>query len=193
MASGEKLEGNCFGCGDSAASLDEVPPIWLPKQANFFHAGSEASNILEIGTNSGYSALIFLLGNPSSQLTIFDIGEHKYTRPCVDYLQSVFPNRITSYYGDSLKTVQEFHRKNPTTRFDVIHIDGGHLAHQVRGDIANCHKVAAKKNVVFSDDDNYPHIFAINREMTSKNVWQPLTTFYETFTAPHYVAQYIVP
>jgi hypothetical protein len=187
--SGEPLEGNCFGSGDDVGS---VPSIWLPKQANFFHACSDAKHVMEIGTNSGYSALIFLLANPSSTLTLFDLGEHAYTRPCVEYLQSVFPDRITAYYGDSLQAVPEFHASHPEARFDVIHIDGGHHETQVRGDIANCHKVAAPGNVVFSDDDNQYHIYRINREMTEKGVWKPVAGYYETYDAPHYVASYVV-
>lgn len=183
------LEGNCFGSG---YNVETVPDLWLPKQANFFHAGSAAKNIMEIGTNCGYSALIFLLANDTSKLTIFDLGDHAYTRPCVEYLQSVFPNRIKAIYGDSIVTVPQFITENPDEKFDVIHIDGGHGDSQVRGDIANCHKLAAKNNVTFSDDENIRYIYLINREMVTNGVWTPVDGYYETYDAPHYVASYVV-
>lgn len=185
----ERLEGNCFGDG---FIVNEVPDRWLSKQANLYHAGLNASNILEIGVNCGYSALIFLIANPLSKLTLFDIGEHRYTRPCVDYLQSNFPNRITIYYGNSLVTVPEYYKNNPNSKFDVIHIDGGHGEDVIRGDITNCHLLASPNNTVFSDDDDVPHINAFNREMVNRGVWKIKEGFYETYACPHYVTEYIV-
>ena len=75
----------------------------LSKQVNMFRIGRTAKNIIEIGFNAGHSALVFLIANPDSKLTIYDIGWHPYTRACYYYLDSVFPGRITFIEGDSLE------------------------------------------------------------------------------------------
>ena len=126
---GEKVEGNCF---TEDLNIDNTINELIYKQLNHFSLGTKATNIMEIGFNAGHSSLLYLLANPKSKLTVFDLCEHKYTIPCFQYLQSVFPNRLEMFPGDSTKTVPEFSSKNPNTKFDLIHIDGAHV-----GDIPN--------------------------------------------------------
>jgi len=120
---GEKVEGNCF---TKHLNIDKEINDLIYKQLNHFSLGKNANNIMEIGFNAGHSSLLYLLSNKNSKLTIFDICEHKYTIPCFKYLQSVFPNRLKIFPGDSTKTVPNFYKKNPNTKFDLIHIDGCH-------------------------------------------------------------------
>ena len=86
----------------------------------------------------------------SIQNTIFDICEHKYTLPCFKYLQSVFPNRLQIFPGDSTKTVAEFYTNNPNTKFDLIHIDGGHFGEIPNKDFYNSLKLAS--DIIIWDD-----------------------------------------
>ena len=105
---------------------------------------------MEIGFNAGHSSLLYLLANPSSKLTIFDICEHKYTLPCFKYLQSVFPNRLEIFPGDSTKTVPEFSINNPNTKFDLIHIDGAHFGSIANKDFYNSLPLAS--DIIVWDD-----------------------------------------
>ena len=36
---------------------------------------------MEIGFNAGHSSFLYLISNPNSKITVFDLCEHKYTLP----------------------------------------------------------------------------------------------------------------
>jgi lipopolysaccharide biosynthesis glycosyltransferase len=144
---GENVEGNCF---TEHLNIDKKIDVLIYKQLNHFSLGKNATNIMEIGFNAGHSSLLYLLSNPNSKLTIFDLCEHKYTLPCFEYLQSVFPDRLQIFPGDSTKTVPNFFNLNPNTRFDLIHIDGGHFGDIPNKDFYNSLKLAS--NIIIWDD-----------------------------------------
>lgn len=140
-ASGEAVEGNCFYLHKR---IDMPLVDLLPKQMNLFSLGRIARTVLEIGFNAGHSTLLFLLANPASSVVCFDLCEHKYTRPCFEFLASRFPGRVELYAGDSLKTVPRFIAENPGRMFDLVHIDGCHEAAVADGDFWNCYGVARR-------------------------------------------------
>ena len=146
---GEKVEGNCF---TQHLNIDNTIKKLIYKQLNHFSLGLNATNIMEIGFNAGHSSLLYLLANPNSKLTIFDICQHKYTLPCFKYLQSVFPDRLQIFPGDSTKTVAEFYTNNPNTKFDLIHIDGAHFGDIPNKDFYNSLKLAS--DIIVWDDTN---------------------------------------
>ena len=144
---GEEVEGNCF---TEHLNIDNTINELIYKQLNHFILGMNATNIMEIGFNAGHSSLLYLLANPNSKLTIFDICEHKYTIPCFKYLQSVFPDRLQIFPGDSTKTVPEFYTNNSNTKFDLIHIDGAHFGDIPNKDFYNSLKLAS--DIIIWDD-----------------------------------------
>ncbi len=147
LETGEKVEGNCFYEHLNIKSrISEL----IFKQCNHYTLGSMSKSIMEIGFNAGHSSLLYLISNPSCNVTIFDICEHKYTLPCFEYLQSVFPGRLEIYPGDSTITVPEYHNKHPDKRFDLIHIDGCHLANIADIDFHNAMKMAS--DILIWDD-----------------------------------------
>lgn len=148
---GEPVEGNCF---TQHMNIDKVIPDLVYKQLNHFSLGQVSNDIMEIGFNAGHSSLLYLLANPNSKLTIFDICEHKYTMPCFNYLQSLFPNRLTIYPGDSTKTIPQFFKDNTNRKFDLIHIDGAHFGDIPNKDFYNSLKLAG--DVMIWDDTQIP-------------------------------------
>ena len=89
VESNTPLEGNCFYYHES---LNPFPELYS-KQINLFWCGKQAAtNLCEIGFNAGHSAMLLLLGRDRTPLrfTIFDLGHHAYTKPCVEYIQSKF-------------------------------------------------------------------------------------------------------
>ena len=144
---GEKVEENCF---TQHLNIDNTINELIYKQLNHFSLGLNATNIMEIGFNAGHSSLLYLLANPNSKLTIFDICEHKYTIPCFKYLQSVFSDRLQIFPGDSTKTVAEFYTNNSNTKFDLIHIDGAHFGDIPNKDFYNSLKLAS--DIIVWDD-----------------------------------------
>lgn len=106
-------------------------------------------NICEIGFNAGFSSLLLLLARKnikSTNLLIFDIGEHKYVKPCLEYIKNNFENNnndiktsINYIEGNSITTVPNFINNNSSLigTFDLIHIDGGHTYECILNDIKN--------------------------------------------------------
>jgi tRNA(Leu) C34 or U34 (ribose-2'-O)-methylase TrmL len=85
VESNSLLEGNSFYIHGSLNLYSEL----YTKQLNLFWCGMQASTkICEIGFNAGHSCMLMLLGREKTSLdfTIFDIGHHNYTKPCLDYM-----------------------------------------------------------------------------------------------------------
>ncbi len=89
-------------------------------------AGENIRSVMEIGFNAGHSADVFLKNNNNISLTSFDLGSHNYLLTGKEYIDTTYPNRHMIILGNSVRTVPTFNRNNPTTKFDVIFIDGGH-------------------------------------------------------------------
>ena len=146
--SGELLEGNVFyehHCQDF-----NIHNEFQNKRYNLFYHGKLALDILEIGFNAGHSALLYLIANPYSKIHFFDLGEHKYSRACFDYLNSKFPGRLSVVWGDSTITMPQ----TPDRLYDFIHIDGGHTRIVAESDFYNCKSLAKKNALVMIDDYN---------------------------------------
>lgn len=115
------LDGNLFYV-DLQDAINVMPVDSLKeKRRNLVSLMEGRNNILEIGFNAGHSALIMLLVNQESRITIIDICQHPYTKACFNYLDSRFPGRLTLIVGDSTKVIQ----KLSSEKFDLIHYDGG--------------------------------------------------------------------
>jgi hypothetical protein len=169
--SGELCEGNCFWKHLTTEYQEEL----ISKRTNLFNFGSKSKHIMEIGFNAGHSCLLFLLSNPSSKIVIFDINEHKYTKPCFEYLDREFPNRMTFITGDSTKTVPQFAREYPYLKFDLIHVDGCHNLDIITQDLKNIRHLVANNHVIISDDDQISHVHKLHRKLVEDKVLQPIT------------------
>jgi hypothetical protein len=154
------LEGNSFYVHESL----QVYPDLYTKQLNLFWCGKQAlTKICEIGFNAGHSTMLLLLGRKNTPLdfTIFDIGMHRYTKPCVNYITSQFPHVNFEYIeGDSTITMPKWIELNPTKigLYDVVHVDGGHSDHCISNDMKNADILVKKGGIVIVDDTNMQHI-----------------------------------
>lgn len=173
---GEHVEGNCF---TEHMNIDKKIDKLIYKQLNHFSLGLDATNVMEIGFNAGHSSLLYLLANPNSKLTIFDICTHKYVLPCFEYLQSVFPGRLQIFPGDSTKTVPEFYIKNPDVKFDVIHIDGAHFGDIPNKDFYNSLKLAS--GVIVWDDTQIKTLNDLFNEYVIKGLVREITMYKTSF------------
>ena len=180
---GEKVEGNCF---TAHMDIDRTINSLIYKQLNHFSLGSNATNIMEIGFNAGHSSLLYLLSNPNSKLTIFDLCEHKYTMPCFKYLQSVFPNRLEIIPGDSTKTIPHYYKSNPHTKFDLIHIDGGHFGDIPNKDFYNSLNLAS--DVIIWDDTQIESLDKLFNNYINKGLIYEIF-LYKTFVYQHRICR----
>lgn len=149
---GEPLEGNIFyeHLEVNKANLSER---FFPKRAGLAMFAMSHDNILEIGFNSGFSALLMLTANPNLKLTSVDICEHKYTLPCYNYLRSIFGNRIDLVQGDSTKVLRTAIEAYKDVTGYII--DGGHGLNVAETDLKNVIEYAKPGSVLCFDDSDF--------------------------------------
>lgn len=186
IASGETCEGNCFLFHNSVTYAPEL----RSKQINLYACGKQARRILEIGFNAGHSCLLFLLANPDSLITIFDIDMWRYTRPCFEYLNSQFPGRMEFIAGDSLHTVPAYYAAHPDVSFDVVHVDGAHDAIHVQGDMENVRRLSTTDTLVILDDDNNYTIREINQRWEDEGKIVRVSGLLDTLLYTHLVVHW---
>jgi predicted O-methyltransferase YrrM len=148
---GEPLEGNIFMIHHTTNYTD----IFLNKSKNISNLvlNKNIKNIMEIGFNSGFSALLMLLTNPNIYISCFDLGEHKYTMPCYIKIKETFGDRINIIIGDSTKTLQ-----NVNDNYDLIHIDGGHSTEVADSDIINSYRLSKQGTILIMDDYDFHNL-----------------------------------
>jgi hypothetical protein len=160
VASNEALEGNSFYYD---RTLNLFPELYA-KQQNLFWCGKQAeTRICEIGFNAGHSTLLMLLGRENTPLnyTIFDIGHHAYTKPCVKYIESKFQHVAFEYIeGDSTITMPKWISENSALlgTYDVVHVDGGHSEECISNDMKNTDILVKVNGIVIVDDTSSYHI-----------------------------------
>jgi predicted O-methyltransferase YrrM len=176
--SGSLLEGSSFTRHETDGQL--LPEL-INKQRNLYSLARGVGQILEIGFNAGHSALLFLLANPSTQVTAIDLGAHPYVDLCRDYLTGVFPGRLTLLKGDSRELLA---RQTEVGRYDLIHVDGGHQREVVESDVS--HAVRLLPTYLVLDDTQDPVI----QEIGDLLLDQLLAT--ECQMAPTYLYQHLV-
>jgi predicted O-methyltransferase YrrM len=144
----EDLEGNIW----SRNHTIEPESTLLNKQKNIVWLAKELKEgtVLEVGLNAGFSALLFLLSNPTIKLIGYDLGEHEYAKRCVETLQSDFPGRLEVVFGDSRKTLPLL----PSKSFECIHIDGGHSEEVAKSDVKEASRLLKSNGFLLVDDTN---------------------------------------
>jgi len=154
------LEGNCFYYHQT---LNKFPELYL-KQINLYWCGKQGgSRVCEIGFNGGHSTMLLLLGREKTPLdfTIFDIGHHAYTKPCLEYIKSKFSHVNFEYIeGDSTITMPAWIHENKSCiwSYDLIHVDGGHTEHCISNDMKYADILLKAGGLVIIDDTNHYHI-----------------------------------
>ena len=148
---GEYLEGNIFMLHQTTTYSD----VYLNKAKNISNLllNKNIKNVMEIGFNSGFSALLMLITNPNIKIICFDLGEHTYTMPCYKQIKKTFGDRINLIIGDSTKTLE-----NINDNYDLIHIDGGHTTDVATSDIIQSYRLSKNKTILIMDDYDFPNL-----------------------------------
>jgi predicted O-methyltransferase YrrM len=76
-----------------------------------------------------------------------------YTKPCLDFLNSIFENRVTLVEGWSQVTL----RDDSESGFDLVHIDADHTYDAVAADLANSLPKCMIGAIVVMDDYEEPN------------------------------------
>jgi len=160
----ESLEGGVFYWHGETIHRDRPPAVDLaPARRNLWRATRFKKSMLEVGVNAGHSALLALSGNPDLVFHGVDIGSHRYTAPCVDYLAEQFPGRVHYYRGDSREALPYLATHRAELDFDIFHVDGGHTDEVCRADVSNCIRLArgGRGKHLLLDDVNASWIFDV--------------------------------
>lgn len=153
---GETVEGNLICDVSSDNYIDEKNES---KIYNLLKLAEGKSKICEIGVNAGHSLLLMVSSNPAAEYFLFDLGGHRYTRPCVQYIKNAYPStKITEVYGDSNLILRDYVKINELHTFDMIHVDGGHDTHTVVNDFIYTQQLLKVDGIVVFDDYNFGSI-----------------------------------
>lgn len=152
--SNENLEGNIFMRHNTIGFSD----YYIDKAKNISNIllNKNIKKVLEIGFNSGFSALLMLLTNPNIHITCCDLGEHLYTIPCFEKINKDFGGRIKLILGNSNQTLPKI-----SDTFDIIHIDGGHQVHVAEKDIQNSYKLSKTGTILIFDDYDFNNLHSL--------------------------------
>jgi hypothetical protein len=172
---GERIEGNLI--------CDIAPDNWIynhtiDKIKNLQYLCKGKKRIIEIGVNGCHSLLIMLLINPSAEYLLFDLNNHRYTEPALNYIKTSFPNTtINVVFGNSVTTVKKYCQENMHAEpFDMCHLDGGHTEDVFSHDYANVKDLVKNGTIIF-DDYDYPEIRGfINKKLESGEISKYIDT-----------------
>ncbi len=170
-STGAVLEGNCFYYHQSFTKFPEL----FNKQCNLASLGEQAKKICEIGFNAGHSALLLLGGRNVKEILFFDLGEHKYMKPCYEYIQKAFLGTEMDFVvGDSRISLPKWLAEHPeeSETFDLVHVDGGHLEDIYKSDIEVAKKMVKKGGCIIIDDTNIDYISKDVDEILKTNLFE---------------------
>jgi predicted O-methyltransferase YrrM len=108
--------------------------------------------VAEIGFNAGYSTHAMLSERPDVEVVSFDICKHNYCKAAKDIIDDMYPNQHSLVIGDSTIMVPNYADMNPTEKFDMVFIDGGHSYKVAKADLLNMRRLVRKGGPVVMDD-----------------------------------------
>jgi hypothetical protein len=184
-----ELEGNSFYFHLTTHKCNE----FYNKQVNLFWIGNYkpvCKRICEIGFNAGHSTLLMLLNRDDTPLeyTVFDLGEHAYVKPALDYIKNTFQHVNFEYNeGDSIKTLPAWIGKNTHLcgQYDIVHVDGGHTEECIQNDLMNAVKLCKVGGIIIIDDTNDGIINNYVDRYLSTGDFFEITNILETYISKH--------
>ena len=154
---GANMTGNLFYVNLENALAGRPEHALLQKRENLLSLTKNAQHILEIGFCAGHSALLFLLANPTSKITIIDPAEFAHATHCASYLKRMFPDRVVFIQGYSTEVLHSL----PRNQFDFIHLDGG-KDKTIQTDLDLLKPLVTRDHVICIDDTQNP---GVNKEV----------------------------
>jgi hypothetical protein len=135
-------------------NINNISESAYDKALTLYTFSQDKNELLEIGFNSGFSSLVFLLSSNTIKVTSVDICAYPYTQPCYQYLKGVFGDRLQLVKGSSVDVLPTLLEQNT---FDGYFIDGGHSDEVTGSDFYNVisHSINSE---ICADDYNFPTI-----------------------------------
>ena len=176
-----EFEGNSFY---HHQSIREYPELYN-KQLNLFWCGKQApARICEIGFNAGHSAMLLLLASSATTFTVFDIGHHRYTQTCLNYIEHIFPHVAFEYIvGDSTRTMPT-QMDGRIQTYDLVHVDGGHSEFCATSDMKHADILLKPGGIMVVDDTDAPQINGLVETYLASGKYEVVDVL-KTFGYPH--------
>lgn len=164
-------------------------------------ANNSCNNILEIGTNRGYTAIEMLKSSCNKNINYYGIDlfedmtseifkkeisvETHNSRRVKAELDAVRIGKIYLYKGFSKDILPQFVH---TTRFDLIFVDGGHSYDTVTTDLLYSLNLVTPNGVIFIDDysDEIPDVKKAIDELSCKMKKEILIDYFDTYRGHNY-------
>ena len=154
----------------------------VPKQLNLFQAARRTIKVLEIGFNAGHGAAVMMLANPDLKVRAFDNCELAYTKPCFNFLSSIFGSRLTLIEGQSRATLAA----DSECGYDLVHIDADHGYDTLVADLTNTLSKCIDGAVVVVDDHEGSNDIARATRQTTDLVATDAHTLRKVFPGSSY-------
>ncbi len=125
---------------------------------NYFKYSNDISDILEIGSYEGRSAIFFLKTFKNSKITCVDTwsGSDEHLKQNFNIIEANFDINTKSYQDDNrlkkIKNTSNDFFSNNFKSFDLIFVDGDHSSEQVKKDINNSWKMLNNGGYLILDD-----------------------------------------
>jgi len=120
------------------------------------------SYVCVTGFNAGHSDFTFMTARKNIKMYAFDVCRYKYVMPMVQFLQQMFPGRLSFMRGDAGLTVPRFFNFSsviPTVTCDIMLVDTMHIFSLAMNEIRNFARIASQPlNIIIADDYNYPGV-----------------------------------
>jgi hypothetical protein len=125
--------------------------------------------VCEIGFNAGHSAAVFLTANENSKYIVFDIGDLPWSQGQIEYIDELFPGRMTYVKGSSFETLDKFHAEYPEVLCDLWSIDGVHDLRALK-DFESARSMSSTNGFVLADDHSksFPAIVSIWKKLNDE-------------------------
>ena len=176
-----EFEGNSFY---HHQSIREYPELYN-KQLNLFWCGKQTpARICEIGFNAGHSAMLLLMASSATTFTVFDIGHHRYTQTCLNYIEHIFPHVAFEYIvGDSTRTMPT-QMDGRIQTYDLVHVDGGHSEFCATSDMKHADILLKPGGIMVVDDTDAPQINGLVETYLASGKYEVVDVL-KTFGYPH--------
>jgi predicted O-methyltransferase YrrM len=151
---GNKPEGNIYTSHQSTIPND----FMIQKQINIvtFMTKFKPKNILEIGFNAGFSALLMKMSYSQNKFTCIDINHHKYVIPCFQLIKNDFNFDMNIILESSHTALEKLIKED--NNYDFIHIDGDHSLNGATKDLELCIKLSKSGTIIMFDDTNISYL-----------------------------------
>ena len=111
---------------------------------------------------------------------------HSYVKPCVEYLNKLFNNRITLIEGNSMQTLKNIKHTN----IKIFHMDGSHEEKIVKSDMKYICDAANEGSYLILDDTDQPVIYREYQKYISNGDIHNCKLKYECNRYKHCIGQY---